>query len=259
MRDLHTLQTHFQDFLLRHDSDIKSEIIDMNNVSAETRLEIYREGYALRLLEALRNDYPVLSKLMGDDRFDLLGRDYIQAHPSHFRSIRWFGSTLADFMHLKTLFTELPWLIEMTHFEWLLTEAFDAADSHEMTLDEMGLIPFESWPEMRFSLHPSLRKIHLSWNTVPMWNAIKDENECPEPQKSDAPVCWIIWRKNYDMHFCSLTADEAFVIDAMLAGENFSAICEGLCEWIQENEVAMHAALILKRFILDSLVSEIII
>jgi len=47
------------------------------------------------LIEVLGNDYEVLHAYLGDGLFDTLAGDYIAAHPSTFRNVRWFGGKLA--------------------------------------------------------------------------------------------------------------------------------------------------------------------
>lgn len=258
MRDLKELQHHFQGYLLDTTASITAAVVDNPPLPAKARLDIYRDGYYLRLLEALEQDYEVLRSMIGEETFDQLGRDYIHAHPSHFRSIRWYGKELASFLQGKTLTFNQPWLIEMAQFEWLLTEAFDAAESSIVTVAEMAAIPFEKWPQMRFILHPSIRQLVLYTNVVLIWQSYKEESACLSPQKSTIAAPWIIWRKELEVQFCSLAAEEIYMLRSLMAGAPFATICEGLNEWIEE-DVAMHAALLLKRFVLDHLIAEVIV
>jgi len=41
------------------------------------------------------------------------------------------------------------------------------------------------------------------------------------------------------------------------AGESFASICEGLVEWIDAQNVALHAAGLLKRWITDGMIANI--
>ena len=61
-------------------------------------LDIYRNAYRVRLIEALNETYPVLHAVLGDDDFATLGEEFVAAHPSVHRSIRWYGSELSDFL-----------------------------------------------------------------------------------------------------------------------------------------------------------------
>lgn len=259
MHNLKELQINFQNYLLKQNPAIVGQIINTSKIPALSRLEIYRDAYYLRLLEILQQDYNGLYTLLGDEQFDQLCRHYINDHPSQFRSVRWFGQYLPDYIQDFTPYKDHPYLVEMAKFEWLLTEAFDSVDCSTISVEEVTKIQPEYWPEMYFKLHPSIRRLNLNWNTVPLWNAIKDKSEMISPQKSDVPVNWIIWRIGTDTQFYSLSADQAYVIDAMMKGENFGSICVGLCDWVDEQSVAAHAASMLKQFILDHLIAEILL
>lgn len=60
------------------------------------RIAIYANGYRARLLECLRDEYPVLRRFAGDTVFDLFARDYIAARPSTQPSLYGFGAGFAD-------------------------------------------------------------------------------------------------------------------------------------------------------------------
>lgn len=59
------------------------------------RIGIYANGYRARLLECLRDEYPVLRRFAGDTVFDLFAQDYIAAHPSVEPSLYGFGTGFA--------------------------------------------------------------------------------------------------------------------------------------------------------------------
>ena len=257
MKKLSALQAVFQDFVLGGDSAINAEIIGTARVDAATRLGIYANAYRLRLLEALDTDYPGLHTIAGDDEFERLGRAYIDAHPSTFRSLRWFGDRMSDFLRTTEPYCDYPVFAEMAAFEWAMSDAFDAADTPPVTVDHMATIAADAWPTLRFVPHDSVRRLDLRWNVPALWKAIDAEQDPPAPEESDAPIAWLVWRRDLRTWFRSLDVAEAWALDAMLRGEAFSAICEGLAEWIDTENVAGHAAGLLKRWLTDGLIHDI--
>lgn len=257
MKDLLTLQNQFQEYLLHSQNDIFNYIVNTEKVPTDVRLSIYSHAYRSRLLEALAANYPSMQVYLGSEQFETLGNAYIDRYPSHFRSIRWFGDQLENFLHENKPYNDFPYLSELAKVEWTMTLVFDAANSDFVKLEDLGNIPPECWVDMHLLAHPSAHLIQLSWNVVPIWQALsQDELPC-ELLQSDMPISWIFWRSNLINQYCSLTKDEASALDAMLKGNTFGEICEVLCQFVDEKEVAMRAASLLKGWISAGLIAEI--
>ncbi|MEW6332556.1 MAG: DNA-binding domain-containing protein [Pseudomonadota bacterium] len=288
MSALTGLQSDFQAFLLDGDKRMLGRVAGTAKVGAETRLAVYYDAYRLRLLEALGANYPVLRAWLGEDEFENIGIAYLTAHPSRHFSIRWFGHRLAEFLAAAQPWSDRPHIVEMAALEWALSEAFDAENGTIMGVDDMAGIPAEAWPAMRLRFHSSAQRLDLRWNVPLLWKAVsrnldadKDAASCrgetsatpssgreqhadtpavadvPALVEQEYPQAWLVWRQELKTWFRSLSVDEAWALDAAMTGENFSAICEGLCEWIDAQNVALHAAGLMKQWISDGLVSGI--
>jgi hypothetical protein len=149
-----------------------------------------------------------------------------------------------------------PHLAELSKFEWTMSDVFDAENADTISLEEIGNISPELWENMRFKLHPSMHILNLDWNVVPIWQALSENEECPAAEKSMTSCVWIAWRKDLMSHFCELPTDEAFSLNAIALGKSFGEMCEGLCEWHAEDNAAMHAASLLKGWIIAGLISS---
>ncbi len=254
MPDLSGVQQRFVDWLLHTDPAFAGDVADDGRIPLETRLGIYRNAYALRLMEALMDAYPALHTLLGDARFEDLARAYIDAHPSSYRSIRWFGDRMAAFLRDRPPYREQPVLAEMAAFEWALRGAFDAADVRPLTRAALAGIPPEAWAGLRFVFHPSLARLDLGWNVPRLWRAI-DAGEAPvPPEAAEYPVGWAIWRRDLRTWFRSLEVDEAWALDRMRAGAAFAEVCAGLAEWIDEPYVPERAAGFVAQWLGDGLI-----
>ena len=257
MSALRQLQEDFQGYLLKLDGRMNPHVLGTAQVGAEERLAIYANAYRLRLLEALGTDYPGLHSVLGDDEFDAMGRAYIAAHPSPYFSLRWFGDRVSEFLRTTEPYSKYPVFAEMAEFEWAKSDAFDAADSQVADVHNMAGIPPDAWPGLRFTPHSSLRRLDLRWNVPVVWKAVDAGQEPPELEENEYPIAWVVWRQDLLTYFRSLEVDEAWALDAMRRGETFAAICEGLTEWIDAQNVAMHVAGLLKQWLTDGLIKEI--
>ena len=236
--------------------DMQGQVVGNLQASAEDRVHVYVEGYRLRLLEVLQDNFPGLHGLLGDGQVDTLGRAYIDAHPSTHPSVRWFSRQLPAFLRSTDPYAAHPYLAEMAAFEWAQGLAFDAADADPLDMQALTTVPPESWGEVRFSLHPSLQRLDLDWNMPKLWQALDAEQSPPEPARANA-LAWLIWRQELTTRWRSLSADEAWMLDAAQEGKSFGELCEGLCRWHAPEAVAMQAASYLKSWLNDGLVTNI--
>lgn len=256
MSALARLQEDFQAYLLHDKQDMTDQVIGTAKADVRERLAVYGNAYRLRLLEALGTDFPVLHALAGDSAFDRLGRAYIDAHPSAHPSLRWFGRHMSDFLAQTSPYAAHPVLAEMAAFEWAQGEVFDAADSGCVSVEAIASQAPEAWPGMRLVLHPSVRRLDLEWNVPPVWQIIDKNKTPPAPARGERAVSWLLWRRELEIHWRSLEPDEAWAIDACARGQTFSELCEGLCQWIEASDAALRAAGMLKRWLIDGLVTR---
>src|SRR6516162_215871 len=95
---LRELQENFQAYMLSQNDTVLNSI-SFDHDLALTRINIYRDGYAFRLLEILQKDFPCLRQIMGDEElFEKMGREYIAQYPSNHFSICTFSRHFSNFL-----------------------------------------------------------------------------------------------------------------------------------------------------------------
>ena len=255
---LQRLQRDFESYVLRGDGAdrIGSQIVGNDTAQASERLGVYWDAYRLRLLEVLETDFPALHTLLGDAQFEDLGHAYIDAHPSHAPSLRWFGRHMADYLRTTKGYASRPMLAEMAAFEWAQGEVFDAEDVRAIEPADMAALAPEHWARMCFELHPSVQRIDLTWNVPAAWAAIDAGEDPPLPARSDRPVTWVLWRNDHDVHWRSLDDDEAHALDRCARNASFGEICQDLLERLDPQSVPMRAATLVKQWASDGLMTR---
>jgi len=257
MSALRRLQEDFQQYILQTHQAMHAQIVQTEAVDTQTRLGIYAKAYRLRLLEALGTEYPALKILVGDDEFERAGLAYIDAHPSPYYNLRWYGGEFAAFLQTLTPYCDYPVTSELAAFEWALGLAFDAPDDPTVSIESVAAVAPAAWPGMRFIPHGSLQRLDMLWNAPAIWRAVENEQAPEAPIASDYPIAWALWRRELKTYFRSLSVDEAWALDAARKGATFAEICGGLCEWVDAVHVASHAAGLLKTWVNDGLITAI--
>lgn len=268
MSQLAKLQNTFQNCVLNTDTKTApatSWVSASGRADPETQISIYNYAYHARLKEVLANDFPATLMAIGEDYFNQLADDYIKTYPSHYFSLRDFGSHLPGFIENliqqnnthNEQWQNMPWAYELATFEWTLGNAFDAEDVNLFTEQDMATIPPDAWPDLTFTLHPSVHRLDFDWNIAEMWKALTNEDPIEVTAQAEPTSSWIVWREQLITRFRSMEMGEHLSLDRILQGGSFNDLCETLSAIIEEDEVPMHAATYLKGWITQGLISEI--
>ena len=244
------LQRAFQDYVLASSDDFRSAVRDTSKADRVTLLDVYRDGYALRLIEALTTDYPGLMAMAGAADFEHMARAYIAAHPSRHPSIRCYGRGLADFLARTSPYSATPAAAEMARFEWALGEAFDSPNATPVTADALMALPQEAWETLSFTALPSLRRLTLAFEAPQAWQR-RAEVEAGDLEVGRAPesLIWAIWRPDLVSNFRSLDHDEAAMLDALVEGRSFPDLCETIAPLAGEEQAPARAATLLRTWV----------
>ncbi|WP_230969388.1 HvfC/BufC N-terminal domain-containing protein [Nitrogeniibacter aestuarii] len=191
-------------------------------------LEVYRIAWRARLIEALRANYPVVHRVLGDEAFEALADAYMRAHPSQNRSIRWFGDRLPSYVAAHPEMLPHPAVADLVRFEWAICLAFDAADFAPLGFEALASTPPDAWPDMTFRLQPGYALIPMAWAVAPIWHAAVNTDDpnaqLPVPEAHAHSV--LIWRQQLSPVWRTVEPFEADLLHAVEDGEDFAQLCE---------------------------------
>ena len=215
--------------------------------------QIYQQAYVSRLTAALRDNFGVVPRVLGDEAFEALAHAYIAAHPSRHPSIRWFGDRLPEFMSSREDLLPHPALTELARLEWALRSAFDAADAEPLVAKDLERVPVDEWPELVFAFAPGMQLLSLHWNVGPVWRALQgdEDPELPEPEPLEHEV--LIWRQTLTPRWRALDWSASLLLQAAVDGMSFGELCALVAKDMPDHDAAACAAGTLRGWIEDGL------
>jgi hypothetical protein len=160
--------------------------------TALERLGIYGYAYYARLLECLREEFPVLMRALTQEVFDTFAVGYLQAYPSRSYTLLQLGANfpryLAETRPVEDEDSGLPtdwpdFLIDLATLELAFNEVFDGPGVEgEWLLDaeELRAISTERFFEARLIGVPCLRLLPMRYPVHRYFTAVR-RNEEPEP------------------------------------------------------------------------------
>ncbi|AJQ96590.1 DNA-binding domain-containing protein [Gynuella sunshinyii] len=227
---LATLQQNFLSAISGVQSTPIDAVLDTATLTAAQRMAIYHNAYFQRLHEVLQQDYPTVHSLIGDDMFHQLAKDYTLAYPSTYTSIRWFAEQLPAFLGQAEPYRQHAILAELGEWERHLRAAFDGADAVPLRPDSLQTVAAEHWPHLRFVFVPTFRLCEHRFNTVAVWQALKEDSPPPEIEALADSEYWLIWRSGLQTSYQSVSSEEAELIQQVQQGNHFAGLCELLSD-----------------------------
>lgn len=224
--------------------------------SGDPLLRIYQHAYRARLVAALRDNFGVLPRAMGDEAFDELALAYLQAHPSRHPSIRWFGDRLPAFMAERDDLVPHPAFVDLARMEWALRNAFDAADAPALSAAGLATRAPEQWPGWVLRFQPSAQLLALRWRVEPAWRALQSaaDDGLPEPEPGEHTL--LVWRPQLETRWRSVTNDiEAVLLPAAMQGQDFSALCERAAQQVGDEQAAAAVVGVLQQWLGEGLLA----
>ncbi len=163
-------------------------ILDNDSAAAEPdikkggRMSIYIEGYRIRLLQAIRNDYPGLLGLLGDERFDKLALAFIEAKPPESFNLDRYPHVFAHYLTGGLIGFEY----EIAMLESMIARVFMEDESVPLSSSAMEGLTSEAFGDIVLKPRTASRLVAFEY-PVSQWFDVEragSKPEIPSPNKS---------------------------------------------------------------------------
>jgi hypothetical protein len=193
------------------------------DLSADDRLDIYANMFVWRQIDALREDFPKLAQLLGDEGFYATAEKYLSAHPSTHPSLAQLGRRFASFLAESP--GSRPDLADLAALEWARCEVFEEAHVRPATAD---LIRGPEPAQMALRTVPALRLLTLRHDVLPLWKDLEDGKAAPPPRAQPTTVA--VWRKDFVVFHVGIAPEEALGLRRAISGGTLGEICEAFAD-----------------------------
>lgn len=152
-----------------HFPDSLSSKIYENQFAAKQRLQIYRNHHITSLTLSLKNIYPVILRLVGEQFFNAMVKDFIAKELLISGILHEFGENFPDFIIKYAPAKSLEYLSAVAHFEWSCHQAYYAADALPLDLERLKALSSQEYGKIRFKLHPSHKVLEYHFPVLDIW------------------------------------------------------------------------------------------
>lgn len=172
-----------------HGLGIEEVILAPPGVSPHHRLEIYAQGYWLRLLACLKADYPALSRLLGEELFAFFARAYLTNHPSQSYSLYDLGTGFARFLRRSQSASvqaadngKLRFPLDLALIEQAMADSLRATGLEDTTIQPWDSLELMRGGNLTVQLPATTRlvTIHYPFALFQTWLDGQDSTDLPE-------------------------------------------------------------------------------
>lgn len=210
-----TLLSNFHDAILANDARrIAGTIKPHPHLKPEQQFSVYSEGYRIRLLQAVRSDYPILLRLIAEKNFDTIARNYIEQNPPKNYNLDLYPHKFAKFF---ADYYDDKFATEVAILEGCIAEVFMLPDSAAFTADSLSGISPENFGNTVLKPRIASRLLQFSYPASDWLTLARAENNFNIPQ---AATTWLlVVRHDNEVQRHDLSAPEFTLLENLYSGK----------------------------------------
>ncbi len=222
-------------------------------------MDIYRNAYRARLVDALRDTYERTAKWVGEDAFRKAVAHHVITRPPNSWTLDDVGEGFPEV--LEELFAKNPEVAELGWLEWAMHRAFVAADAEPLDVAGFGDIASgfaeEDWANMRIAFLPGTMAFPIANDIGKLWCALGEDKAEGNDLALDAPHHCVVWREDIKPVFIQVIEAEGRALAMLQDGATYGEACEAMVELLGEEQAVVEAGAMLGRWVHNGLIALI--
>ncbi len=216
-------------------SRVEQIVTPSQSLSGLERLEIYHNAYYARLLECLREEFPVTRHAVGEEAFDQFAFAYLQKYPSRSYTLNQLGASFPRYLaESRPTEEDDPWpdfVIDLATLEQTFNEVFDGPGVEGQRLldaEALAAVPAERWPEARLVPVPCLRLLALRIPVQRYFAAVRKKQEPPLPRPRKTFLA--ITRRDYVVRRYQVSRVQHVLLEGLSCGRAIGEVIQRAAE-----------------------------
>lgn len=163
--------------LVGPDERIAATHIITDEITAEARLDIYRNTVIGGLTNALRLIFPAVHRLVGPAFFETASRIFIEASLPDCAWLDIYGVDFPTFLAKFAPAAGLPYLPGVARLDWAVSQALHAPDAAGLDAGALSAVDPDLYGRIAFIPHPSIGLVEAEHPVDAIWRAVLDSDD----------------------------------------------------------------------------------
>lgn len=211
----------------------------------EKRYAVYRNNVTFSLVRALSEVFPVVERLVGQDFFAGMAREFVRAHPPSSQLLFRYGAEFPAFLEAFEPVAALPYLPDVARLERAWLDAWHAADAEPLAPEALTAIPPDALGAALFAPHPAMRLLRSDYAVGSIFLANRGGSP-GQPIDGAVAEAVLVTRPALAMSVEIVPVGAFVLIDRLAQGETFGAAVAAAAEQTGEFDLGAALALILR-------------
>jgi hypothetical protein len=165
-----TTQSRFAEALLDRAKPLPQGLTSWTGASPSKRFGVYRNNVATGLARAFAARFPITEKIVGEEFFTAMSREFVLSHPPSSPVLLHYGEDFADFVAGFPPAASLPYLCDVMRLENAHIRAYHARDTAPIEAAAIFRISADRLGGLTFVFHPSASIVRSAYPIVTIWS-----------------------------------------------------------------------------------------
>ena len=170
--EYHSYQKSFTDALTNPED---SPTFFRTAAQNKAALAIYRNNVVYSLREALAENFPVIKRLLGEERFNQIGAEFVRTHLPQNTDLSSYGEFFGAMLKAHQALAAYPYMGDVASLEWACRQSVNAKTDLPLDRARLHGLDDDGLAAQKFSLRACVRLLQLDWAADEIWQAHQAE------------------------------------------------------------------------------------
>lgn len=218
MLQLSDRQREFGAAILNPQAVMPPGLVGPDGEQSLRRFSVYRNNVVVGLIDALKQSFPAVTRIVGEEFMAAMTRIYVALEPPTSPILLHYGAGFAAFIEGFRPASTVPYLADVARMERAWHEAYHARETAMLDFSKLAGLAPDEFEHVVFTPHPSLRLVSSSYPALSIWQ-MNVESAQPRPIDLYVNEHAIFLRPQLEVEARAVKASSFAFVQSLVRGE----------------------------------------
>ena len=178
---------------------LNQSLVNYSDDERDARLAIYRNNYYASMIDVVKDAFPTVEHIVGEEFFTALAKLYLRTHPPKNPSLIYFGKAFPEFLANSEHTQDLLYLPDCARLDHLQHLSYHAADENPVLPAAFSNYTPTELVVKKIRFLPSFKLLQSSYAIYSIWELNQVEGSHSKHVNAHAPESVLVLRQNLNV------------------------------------------------------------